>query len=66
MLYVKNVPGFERVLRVAAGIAAAVLAMLFLAAPLSWMAAASAIGISLTGLFGFCPACAMVGRRLKD
>ncbi len=62
--HVKNVPVWERVLRVAAAAAAVALAVV-LAAPWSWVAAASAVGLVATGLVGFCPACALVGRRLS-
>lgn len=62
--YVKNVPGWERVLRVVVSVTATILSFAFLRSPLSYIAAASAIGFALTGLMGFCPACALVGRRL--
>jgi hypothetical protein len=63
--YAKNLPSRERVLRVVlAGIVAA-LALLFLPAPSSWALAISALGFSVTGIVGFCPACALVGRRLE-
>lgn len=45
MFYVKNVQGWERVLRVVLGLIVAA-------------------GIVASGLVGFCPMCAMVGRRL--
>jgi hypothetical protein len=68
MFYVKNVPGWERALRVVAGLIA--MAIGFGAVSgigggiWSWVVAASAAGIVASGLFGFCPMCAMVGRRL--
>lgn len=64
MFYVKNVPTSERVLRVAIGLAAAAWSVLSLGGTWSVLAALSAGGIVLSGLFGFCPACAMVGRKL--
>lgn len=64
MWYVKNVPNGERVLRVAAGAAGVALALSVLAAPWSWAGAAMAAVLSATGLVGFCPMCAMVGRKL--
>ena len=64
MLYVKNVPVWERLLRFGAAVALAVYAILNFGGPLSWVLLASAAGLVMTGLFGFCPACAMVGRRL--
>ena len=64
MWYVKNVPGGERVLRMLVGAAGAIAALTFLPVPWSWGGAASAAGLTLSGLLGFCPACAMVGRKL--
>jgi hypothetical protein len=67
MFYVKNLPTWERILRVIIGMASLVIAYL------SWGhsnfgLASAAIGamLSMTGLMGFCPMCAMVGRRLKQ
>lgn len=65
MFYVRNIPAWKRVLRVLMGLAAL-------------MYAGSSIGISnmgvgvgiigamlaMTGLIGFCPVCAMVGRKV--
>lgn len=62
--YIKNVPGWERGLRLLLGAAGAALALYTVAGPMGWLLAASAAGIALTGLVGFCPMCAMVGRRL--
>ena len=66
MWYVKNVPGWERVLRVVAGIAAVAWALSQLSGALGWAVAAAAAGIVVSGLVGFCPACALVGRRLDQ
>ena len=65
MFYVKNVPTWERVLRVIAGLAAALWGVLALGGLWGGVLALSAAGIMLSGLFGFCPACAMVGRKLE-
>ena len=64
-LYVKNVPPAERALRVVAGIAVAAVTMAALGGWVGALIAASALGIVVTGLVGFCPACAMVGRKLQ-
>jgi len=64
MFYIKNVPTWERVLRVIAGLAAVAWAVLAVDGLWGAVAALSAAGIVLSGLFGFCPACAMVGRKL--
>jgi hypothetical protein len=61
--YVKNVPVGERVLRVAVGLGGAVAAVLLVPGVLGWVAGASVAGLALTGLVGFCPLCAMVGRK---
>ena len=62
--YVKNVPTWERLLRIvvaAVAIAVALVALDGLARPLL---AIGAVGFAMTGLIGYCPACAMIGRRL--
>ncbi len=64
MFYVKNVPGRERVVRIVIGVAAAVLALVILKGVAGLAVAAMAAGVVVSGLVGFCPACAMVGRRL--
>lgn len=65
MFYAKNVPNGERVLRVVAGAAAAGLGLALLGGTAGWLVAAGAVSLVASGLFGFCPACAMVGRKLK-
>jgi hypothetical protein len=58
-LYYRNLPTWERALRVLAGAAMFVLPLpLFVTAPFALMAAA-------TGFVGFCPACYFAGRRLE-
>ena len=65
MFYIKNVPVWERLLRGMGGVALVVYALLMLDGTATWLAIAGASGLVLSGIFGFCPACAMVGRRLK-
>jgi uncharacterized membrane protein len=65
MFYVKNVPVWERLLRGAVGAALVIFALLRLDGAATWLAIAAATGLVMSGIFGFCPACAMVGRRLK-
>jgi hypothetical protein len=64
MFYVKNVPNGERVLRVVAGLLAVAIGLLAVGGVAGALLAVSAGGIVASGLFGFCPMCAMVGRRL--
>jgi hypothetical protein len=64
MFYVKNVPGWERLLRVVAGLIVIAIGLKFLDGMTGIVVAASAAGIVVSGLVGFCPMCAMVGRKL--
>jgi antibiotic biosynthesis monooxygenase (ABM) superfamily enzyme len=66
-LYRKNLPTWERWLRVILGVA--LLAYPILAGPpllLTVLALVSAAVVVVTGFIGFCPACAMVGRKWLD
>jgi len=68
MLYRKNIPGWERVARVGAGLAmmACGLGAPILAGGLVGHAVAiSGVVTLLSGFIGFCPMCAMAGRRLN-
>ncbi len=67
MFYRKNLPGWERAVRVVGGammIGYGLMGMPGTAAGYL-MAGAGAVTIA-TGFFGFCPMCAMVGRRLPS
>lgn len=64
MFYVKNVPTWERVLRVIAGLAVAAWSVQALDGVWATVSILAAAGIVLSGLFGYCVACAMVGRKL--
>jgi hypothetical protein len=66
MFYAKNVPNGERVLRVVAGAVVAGLGLALVGGAAGWIVAAGAAGLVASGLFGFCPACALVGRKLKQ
>ncbi len=65
MLYWKNLHSWERLLRIIIGIIGLVFAYL------SWgtstpalIAGVAAASLALTGLLGFCPMCALVGRKI--
>ena len=62
--YVKNVPSWERVLRLLVSLLVVGFAVVSLDGILRIALSGGAVMFALTGLFGFCPACAMVGRRL--
>lgn len=64
MLYQKNLPVWERWLRVLGGVA--LVAYGLLAAPsllIAVLAYVSAAVVIITGFVGYCPACALVGRK---
>lgn len=65
MFYIKrNLPMWERALRVVMGLTLAGLAFSQpLAAAAYWLVLASAATMALTAVAGFCPACALLGRR---
>ena len=68
MLFNKNLPVWERALRSIAGllmIAFGLLAPGLTGNPIGYIIAAGGALAILTGFVGYCPACAVVGRRLK-
>jgi hypothetical protein len=65
-LFQRNLPHWERLLRLAGAAALAITAWAGPAA--GWLTLAllaSAATLAITALAGFCPACAMAGRRLR-
>jgi hypothetical protein len=61
----RNLPWWERVLRVSLGALVAIAAVVFhTSGVMLWLAIAVAAILAFTGVAGFCPACAMFGRRL--
>ena len=67
MVYRKNIYRWEQWSRIVAGLAAAAWGV-FLASDqlVGYGIAAAGLGLAVTGTVGWCPACAMIGRRLKD
>ena len=60
----RNLPGWERALRLVVALLVAVAALALLAPGTArWLALAGAAVAAFTALAGFCPACALVGRR---
>jgi hypothetical protein len=66
MFYARNVPNGERALRVVCGTVAAGASLALVGGAAGWLMAVGAVGLVASGLFGFCPACALVGRKLKQ
>jgi hypothetical protein len=71
MLYPKNVPNIERVARIGLGLILVALAfsgqsLLGIPSPiLTIILLFSAVFVAVTGFVGWCPACALVGRKIK-
>ena len=67
MFYRKNLPGWERAARVIGGVAMVACGLLGLSGmPIGYLIAAAGGVTATTGFVGFCPMCAMVGRRLPS
>jgi len=61
--FMKNVPQWERVMRTLGGLVA-VAGGWSLGSPYRELGLATAATLLLTGIVGFCPMCALVGRKL--
>lgn len=67
MIFQKNLPLWERTLRTCIGLALAIGALLMPTEPwLKWVLVASGVSFVAMGFVGFCPMCAMFGRKLKS
>lgn len=67
MLYVKNVPGWERAARFVMGAGLGVIAVTqYGATPIGYAIGAMGVMAAMSGVLGFCPACALVGRKLRN
>ena len=67
MIYRKNLPGWERAMRLLGGAVMIACGLLGLpGTPIGYLIAGAGAMTAATGFFGFCPMCAMVGRRLQS
>jgi DUF2892 family protein len=66
MFYRKNLYRWEQWSRVALGVGMAGWGLLVAGDLLGYSVAAAGAGLAVTGIVGWCPACAAIGRRLKD
>lgn len=64
MLYRKNLPMWERAVRLLGAAAMGLCAWHFRAGPGGVIFAAAAVVAALTAVVGFCPMCALAGRKL--
>lgn len=67
MWYIKNLPRWERLLRVLISLVAVGVSYHFLGTS-TWgvVTGLSCAVFALTGLFGYCPMCAMAGRKINN
>ena len=63
MLYRKNLYSWEQMLRLIGGVAMAGGGLWFLPGWPGYVVAAIGVATAVTGIFGYCPACAMIGRK---
>ena len=73
MFYRKNLPGWERAMRSVGGVVMIAYGLFGMpglpgtpGAMAGYLIAGTGAVVILTGFFGFCPMCAMVGRRLPS
>ena len=67
MIYRKNLPGWERAVRVLAGCAMITCGLLGLKGlPVGYIIACAGVITLITGFVGYCPACAVAGRKLQS
>lgn len=65
MFYSKNVPGWERAVRLLMGVALIAASVAYFGSTTTgWVVGMVGAMAAMSGMFGFCPACAMVGRKL--
>ena len=64
MFYVKNLPTWERAVRLVGATAMALCSWQFSPTPLGVVFGISAAITAATAVFGFCPMCSIAGRRL--
>ena len=67
MFYRKNLYTWESMLRIVAGLGLAFYCVFAASGSLlNYVIAASGVAFAVTGLVGWCPLCALVGRRIKE
>ncbi len=65
MLYMKNVPTWERAIRTLMGIGLIAASVTYFGSiTIGWVVGIAGAMAAMSGMLGFCPACAMVGRKL--
>ena len=66
MFFQNNLPTWERAIRICMGLVIGAAGFYFLPEPsMRWLAMGGGALFAGTGLIGFCPMCAMAGRKLS-
>ena len=65
MVYSKNLPVWERGVRLAGAAVMGLCALQFGGTPPGWAFGIMGAALAVTSISGFCPACAVAGRKLK-
>lgn len=66
MFYRKNVWAWEQLVRLIAGTVMIGGGLVYLTGCPGYAVAVTGLYLALTGMFGYCPACAMIGRKPVD
>ena len=67
MFYRKNIYTWEQGLRIVTGLALVIVSALIMPGGLlSYSLIATGVGLGVTGIFGWCPMCALAGRRIAQ
>ena len=64
MFYAKNLPVWERLVRLVAAAVMGACAAYFWGTPVGYTWVAGGVIMALTSAVGFCPMCALAGRRI--
>ena len=64
--YRKNIGGLHQMMRIVVGLAAAAAALIWLAAPISYLAAMMGVALVISGLFGYCPTCDVTPKARRS
>jgi hypothetical protein len=63
--YRKNIGGAQQIVRLVIGVGGAIGALIWLAAPLAYLGVVAGLAFAITGLVGYCPACAVAGINTR-
>ena len=65
MFYKKNLPVWERIARLVAAALLGLCALNYSGTPAAWVFGILGLVLGATSVVGFCPMCAMAGRKLR-